>query len=110
MVKFLPIRGELSIAIRGTRNQDLERKFLTGKDIAGNPNPDVIVIMAGTNDVGTCLEGLDESIYYLFKNIEALFPDRLKIVIGIRIIPKHHNWTLKIRNKNTEGRKAINDA
>ena len=110
MVKFLPIMGALSIAMSGARIQDLERKFLTGRDLAGRPNPDVIVIMAGTNDVGTCLEGLDESIHCFFNNIEAEFPNRLKIVIGVRIIPKHHNWTLKTTNKMTEDRKAINDA
>ena len=69
MVKFHPIIGELSISISGVSIQDLEWEFLIGKDIGGRANPDVIVIMAGTNDVGTCLEGLDKSIHYLFKNI-----------------------------------------
>ena len=80
----------------------MEWRFQTSKDIAGRANPDVVVIMTGTNNVVTCLEGLDESIHYLSKNIETLFPDslELKIVIRIRTIPKH-DWTVEITNKNT---------
>ena len=111
MIKFLPIHvlGCISIAIRGATIQHLERRYLTGRDLRDQENPDVLIIMAGTNNVGQSLYGVEESIHFLFKNLEATFPNILKIVIGIRIIPRDHGWTVKNSNSQTESRRELNE-
>ena len=107
MMKFLPILGALSVAISGAKYKDLERITVTGRDFLGRKTPDVIILMAGTNDVGECLHGTEEHITLFFRNVEATFPNRLKIVVGIRIIPKNRNWTLKAENSNTKRQKGV---
>ena len=109
MIKFLPILGAMSIAISGAKIQDLERRYLTGRELRDFQNPDVIIIMAGTNNVGHSLYGVEESTHFLFKNIEATFPNSIKIVIGVRIIPRDHGWSLNNTNEQTESRKDVND-
>ena len=110
MIKFLPILGCMSIAISGATIQHLERRYLTGRDLRDFEDPDVVIIMAGTNNVGLPMYGVEESIHFFFKNIEATFPNALKLVIGIRIIPRDHGWSLKNSNPQTESRKDLNDS
>ena len=109
MIKFLPILGALTVATSGARIEHLARKLTTGRDFAGRRIPDVVIIMAGTNDVGSDLQGINEKIRELYTNIQATFPYSLKIVIGIRIIPRHCKWNLRNENNLTRDRKAINE-
>lgn len=109
MVKFLPILGALSVAISGARYKDLERMTVTGRDFLGRRQPDVMIIMAGTNDVNECIIDIEDHITNFFANMEATFPHCLKIVLGVRIIPKYRSWTLKIENAQTKNRKEINE-
>ena len=91
MVKFLPILGAVSVAISGARYKDLERITVTGRDFLGRSKPDVVILMAGTNDVGECIDDMEDHITNFFQNIEVTFLHCLKIDVGVRIIPKYRN-------------------
>ena len=106
MLRLLPLMGAMSTAISGATIQELGRRYQTNF-YKGAYDPDVIVLMIGTNNIEDHYDNITEHIEHLFKNLAETFTRQLKIVIGIRHRPKDTNWNINVTNERTERRKRL---
>ena len=108
MVRWLPLMGALSLAFSGCTIEWLTRYYQTHEHVLPWPC-DVIILMIGTNNVTRPMNHIRSSICELFHTLSDTFPDKLKIVIGVRHWPRDTDWDINVTNDRTENRKTINN-
>ena len=108
IIRQIPLYGATSVSVGGLTIKKMIQRQRNGPSVAGNP--DLIVINIGTNDVERPSQNLNDQINELCRLIRNNYPDRVVILMAVRLRPKDTCWRLGINSSLTASREAINNS